>query len=249
MLRRWSGPALAALGAIFLAAIALLPATAKGELTWWIETSALAPVRILPLVGLGVAIGLAGIYLRIATPLLFGAGIVAGFLLQDRFVAALLALPQAASHDFLTGPVACFAAGLALAPPEKLRQAILPAAAAIVGAMLMFAIRVTDPSLHNPAFPLSGITISAWIVVAIALTTHAFRRGWFTIPARILGSWLLAVGLLYGGASLIPKRAPVLPVAPPPPQAPLPGFERDVPGMVPPAQEQAPGRPPQSLPQ
>jgi hypothetical protein len=51
---------------------------------------------------------------------------------------------------------------------------------------------------------------------------RAFRRGWFSIFGRILGSWLLAIGLLYGGASLVPpKRQPPPPAVQPPPDLPL----------------------------
>jgi hypothetical protein len=232
---RWSGPALAITGAAIVASIEFLPATAQSTLAWWILTSALAPVRVLPLFGLGVAVGLAGYRPAIAALALFGAGIALGFATEDRFVAALAAFPQAASQDFLTGPLSCVAVGLSLAPGARLRQWLLPPAAAIAGAMSIFAIQVTDPSLHNPVIPLAGILIALWIVVGVALTIHAFRRDWFVIPGRIVGSWLIAVGLLYGGTSLIPKRSPPPPVAVPP-QAPYPSFERDVPGMAPPEQ-------------
>ena len=213
MLKTWSGPALAAIGAIVLAAIEFLPATSQSTLAWWIASSALAPVRVLPLLGLGVALGLADIYLCAGSLLLFGLGVAAGLVTQDRFVAALASLPQAASHDFLTGPISCLAVGLALAVGARLRRFLLPFVALIAGAMLVFAIRVSDPSLHDWRFPLAGIAIALWIVGSVMLTLRAFRRDWFMIPGRILGSWLIAIGLLYGGASLMPRRS----VQPPPP--------------------------------
>ena len=49
-------------------------------------------------------------------------------------------------------------------------------------------------------------------MAAASLTLRAFRRQWFAIFGRILGSWTLAIGLLYGGASLMPILKP-----PPPP--------------------------------
>jgi hypothetical protein len=246
MLKAWGGPALAATGAVVLAAVEFLPATAQSTLAWWIATSALAPVRVLPLLGLGVALALVDFYLCAGSLLLFGCGISVGFITQDRFVAALAALPQAASHDFLTGPVSCLAIGLALAAGARMCRWLLPFAALIAGAMLVFAIRVTDPSLHDWRFPLAGITIAMWIVAAITLIVRAFRRDWFVIPGRILGSWLITIGLLYGGASLIPRRS--LPPPPPAtPQAAPPGFEREIPGIVAPEQGPTPGVPPDSL--
>jgi hypothetical protein len=246
MLKAWGGPALAAIGAVVLAAVEFLPATAQSTLAWWIATSALAPVRVLPLLGLGVALALVDLYLCAVSLVLFGCGIIAGFITQDRFVAALAAVPQAASHDFLTGPVSCLAVGLALAAGARLRRGLLPVAAAIAGAMLVFAIHVTDPSLHDWRFPLAGIAIALWIVVAITFMVRAFRRDWFTIPGRILGSWLIAVGLLYGGASLVPRRnLPTSPAATP--QTAPPGFEREIPGLVAPEQGPTPGVPPDTL--
>src|SRR5271169_2051828 len=99
MLKPWAGPALAAIGSVVLAAVEFLPSTAQSTLAWWIATSALAPVRVLPLLGLGVALALVDLYLCAVSLVLFGCGIIAGFITQDRFVAALAALPQAASHD------------------------------------------------------------------------------------------------------------------------------------------------------
>ena len=116
------------------------------------------------------------------------------------------AVPQAATHLFLTGPISYLAAGAALACGDRLRPYFAPIAAAILGAMLALAIKLTDPSLHEPAYTWTPMLIACWIVAAVALTLRAFRRGWFSIFGRILGSWLVAIGLLYGGASLVPKR-------------------------------------------
>ena len=130
---------------------------------------------------------------------------------------------------FFTGPISYLAAGAALVAGARWREWLAPAAALIVGAMLALTIKLTDPSLHEPAYTWTPVLIALWIVAAVTLTLRAFRRGWFTIFGRILGSWLLAIGLLYGGASLVPpKRQP-----PPPAMAlpPAPGAERAIPGL------------------
>jgi hypothetical protein len=51
------------------------------------------------------------------------------------------------------------------------------------------------------------LLIACWIVGAVILTLRAFRRGWFVIFGRILGSWLFAIGLLYGGAARAPATS------------------------------------------
>ena len=143
-------------------------------------------------------------------------------------------MPRAATHLFLLGPISYLAAGAALLASERLRTYLAPVAALIVGAMLALAIKLTDPSLHVPAYTWTPILIACWIVAGVALTLRAFRRGWFSIFGRILGSWLVTIGLLYGGASLMPQRQPQPPpmATPPPPEsAAPPSFDRSIPGL------------------
>jgi hypothetical protein len=103
-----------------------------------------------------------------------------------------------------------------------------PVSAAIFGAMLGLSIRLTDPSLHVPAYTWTPVLIAFWIIVAVTLTLRAMRRTWFDIFGRILGSWLIAIGVLYGGASLVPKRK--LPEVAVPPTTAL-GGEQAIPGL------------------
>ena len=140
--------------------------------------------------------------------MLFGFGIVAGLVAEDHLLRILDTIPRAATHLFMTGPISYLAVGAALVIGTKLRPWLTPIAAAIFGAMLGLVIKLTDPSLHDPVYTWTPVLIACWIVAAMSLTLRAFRRSWFPIFARILGSWLLAIGLLYGAASLVPRRAP-----------------------------------------
>lgn len=210
---KWSGPALTALGLLAAAAIALAPAAGRSTLMWWILSSALAPERVLPLAGFGVALALVGRRYSLGALALFGGGVALGFFSKDWLLSALVAIPGATSHHFLTGPISAVTIGVTLVlPAARLRSWFLLIAAAVAGSMLAIAIEVTDPSLHDVAIPLAGVVVGFWIVMAMSLTVRAFWRNWFPIPARILGSWLVAIGLLYGGASLIPKQKPALPL-------------------------------------
>ena len=210
---KWSGPALTALGLLGAAAMSLAPAAGRSTLTWWILSSALAPERVLPLVGLGVALALVDRRYSLGALALFGGGVAVGFFSKDWLLSALEAIPRATSHHFLTGPISTVAIGVALVlPAARLHSWFLLIAAAVAGSMLAIAIEVTDPSLHDVAIPIAGVVIGFWIIAAISLTSRAFRRTWFPIPARILGSWLVAIGLLYGGASLIPKQKSAFPL-------------------------------------
>jgi hypothetical protein len=151
-------------------------------------------------------------------------------------LSALEAIPRATSHHFLTGPISSVTVGVALVlPAARLRSWFLLIAAAVAGSMLAIAIEVTDPSLDDVAIPLAGVVVGFWIVAAISLTVRAFRRTWFSIPARILGSRLVAIGLLYGGASLIPKQKSAfpLPAEPTPNINPFPEPDRLPPELQP----------------
>src|ERR1035437_8649151 len=173
--------------------------------------------RVLPQIGLGAAFGLIGARVFIAALLLFAIGIACGLFAEDRLLWVLDTVPRAGTPLFLHA---------------RLRSSAEPAAAAIFGTMLGLTIKLTDPSLHEPAFTWTQVLIAFWIVAAVSLPLRAFWRGWFPIFGRILGSWLLAIGLLYGGASLVRKRDQSPPaVAMPGPSAPVPDSERMIPGL------------------
>ncbi len=209
-IKKWSGPVLAALGLVGIAVVAVL--AKKSPFAGWVLTEVFAPERVLPLIGLGVACGLVGARVFAATLVLFALGIAAGSVGQDWLLWVLYNVPEAPTHLFLTGPISCLAIGLALIPGAWLLPWLLPMVSIVLGAMLSLAIMLTDPSLHDPVFTWTPLLAAFWIVAAVSFTLHAFWHRWFQIFGRILGSWLLAIGLLYGGAELAPAFNP-----PPPP--------------------------------
>ena len=226
---------MAVLGLAAIAATALLPGLSESPLGRWTLIETLAPARVLPLIGLGAAFGLLAGRAFIAALLLFGIGIVIGLVAEDRLLWALDSVPRAATHLFMTGPISYLAAGAALVASKRGRSIVAPVAAIIVGAMLALIIKLTDPSLHEPVFTWTPVLIAVWIVVSVSLTLRVFRREWFIVAGRILGSWLIAIGLLYGGVSLAPKRNLQVPpstrLVEPPDSTPLPGDDRRLPGM------------------
>jgi hypothetical protein len=213
------------IGLVVIAALALLPVTKEDPLARWLLTETLAPVRVLPLIGLGVALAFVGRRLFIAALVLFTLGIASGLRAEYWLLWALDRVPGAVTHLFFTDPISYLAAGAALIASTRWRNVVLPVAALVFGAMLALSTRLTDPSLHEFAFTFAPALIACWIVVAVALTLRAFWRGWFPVFGRILGSWLIAIGLLSGGASLVPPRTST-----PPPPLPFPG------GDIPPRQ-------------
>ena len=178
--------------------------------------------RVLPLVGLGIVLALVGSLECIAAFVLFTAGMALGFLYAYPFLATLSLIPGAEDHQFFAGPILSLAVGLSLAIPGAIRLWVLPVIAVVAGAMVGVAVRWGDPGLHSPISEQTGIVFSLWIVAGACLTVRGFREKWFDTAGRILGSWLIAIGLLYGAASVVPKR---IPAPPPQPLAPPPSNE------------------------
>lgn len=207
---RWIGPALAAAGVFAAAAVAY--AAKQNSFAAWFLAYALAPERAFPLIGLGIACGLVGAPVFALALALFGLGIASGMATHDWLILAIYTALEGTTHLSLTSPIGCLAIGLALLSGVRLLVWLLPFCAFIEGVTLAVAVFLTDPSLHNSHFIWAPLLAAIWIVVGVALTLQAFRGRWSPIFARIVGSWLVTVGLLYGGASLLPILKP----SPPP---------------------------------
>jgi hypothetical protein len=220
------------LAALGLIAIAAAFATANvSPLAGWTLNETLAPVRVLPLVALGAAFALLRPRALLAALALLAIGIAGGLFVEDRLLWLLDTVPRAATHMFLTGPISYLAVGLALVVGASWRNWLAPPAAAIVGAMIGLTIRLTDPSLHQPVFTWTPVLIAVWTVLAVTLCLRGFWRDWFPIFGRILGSWMLAIGFLYGGVSVAPKTARLPPPAAALPPVTAPGNEGAIPGL------------------
>jgi hypothetical protein len=213
----WTGPALLLLGLGGILAISLQSSDDRSPLGWWILSNARAYERTLPLVGFGAALGLVHMPLRITALVFFGLGIALGFLFEAPLLSTVALIPGAIAHHFLTGPILSITIGLSLATPGRLRRWVLPVVALVAGVTVGVVIRLTDPSVLNPMFKATGIAFVFWILTGVCLTVRDFRQIWFETAARILGSWLIAIGLLYGGASIKPPRHLALPPRPPTP--------------------------------
>jgi hypothetical protein len=194
-------------GFAILGAILLRPAAAQSPLAWWIRYSALTPSNVLPLLGLGFAFGVADRRFAIPGALLYGVGIVSGFALHRQILDPLWVIPNAPQTGFLTAPLASLTVGAVLILTGRWRDRMLLPATMIAGAALALSIVVTDTNLRDSTNRTAGLLIAFWLLTAISLSVRAFRRGWFDIGGRILGSWLIAIGTLYGGSAFAPMRA------------------------------------------
>lgn len=230
---RWSGLALAALGLFFITVGAILGG--HNPFARWILSEMITPVKVLPLFSLGIASALIGVGTMALAQILFVVGIASGSLMGDALLPLLDKIPGATTHLSLTGPISYGAAGAALVIGARWRRFMVPLAAAITGAVTGLGIRFTAPGFHEPAYTWMSILIVFWIVLAVSLCAWGFWREWFVVFSRVLGSWMLAIGLLYGGSLLMPKKAP--PPAAALSSTPKPGNEGPNPGLLVPDQQ------------
>jgi hypothetical protein len=202
----WAGPALCALGVA--ASVAMIVHNAPDRTLF--ESGALsvvwAPYRLLPLAGLGLAVGLARFLEGVLGGLLFGLGLVLGFIEQTWLLPAMMRGSATTTHPFLlVESLACLGAGTVLVLPRSFCRWLLPPAAALVGTMTALGIVLADPSFHDPNFPRGGIVAAIWLIAAVGLTGRALDRPWLKIAVRIFASWLIAIGLMLSTAALVQR--------------------------------------------
>jgi hypothetical protein len=205
---RWGGPVMAAFGLLLIVLIALTQE--QSFFGQWFLLQALAPEQILPFAGLGFAFGLVSLRIFFTALVLLIIGILGGFAAYDSVIFLLYIAWNPPSDFYLTGPISCLAAGLPLLFRERLRAWLLPVAAFVVGAMLAIATFLNDPSEGDPLFTCSPLVVGLWALISVSLTVRAFRHNWLVIFGRILGSWTVAIGVLYGGASAALVLTPIL---------------------------------------
>ncbi len=240
----WIGPGLGLLGTLVIVFLEQQPPGSRTLVSWWILERALSVEKALPLVGFGTALALLSRIQAGVAIALFLLGAALGFEFHHRFVTMMEFLPNAADHMFLTGPISLIAAGLLLLLPAPLRSWLAPAAALVVGAMLAQMISLTDPTINDWSVSAIGVGLSLWVMTTTLLCVRSFYRSWFPIGLRIVGSWLLAIGLLYGGTAFVAR--PALPslsdenLMAPPTQSSLPNLDTGPSG---PAPEELPAQP------
>jgi hypothetical protein len=231
---RWVGPSLAATGVTLFVFLAFQSPGSRTLVSWWVLERALSAEKALPLIGLGAAIALISCVEVGLCVGLYLAGAWLGFRFHELFVEQLSFLPNAADHLFLTGPISLVSTGLLLISTTMLRHWLAPVVSAIIGAMLAEVITLTDPTMDSSVVSFVGIGLGLWAIVTTLTCVRTFHRDWFPIGLRIVGSWFLAIGLLYGSAAFVRRpelpSAPVENLMPPPTRNNLPDLNANPPG-------------------
>lgn len=215
-------------GAIAIAASALRTWMAQGTLEHWLLLTTFTAERLLPLVGAGLLLGQMSARRWPVAAAFLVAGIATGLPWHDELMQILAPLPAAPTHFFLVGPLACLLSGALLVLPLRWRfwpsLVLLP----VLGASLALAVDFSDPSFHDRTYLPWALVTTVWVLLAAGLIAALFTAPWSIIATRVLGSWLLAIGALYGGAYMASKQTELVPppfVAPPVASGSFPGFD------------------------
>jgi hypothetical protein len=204
----WIGPIIGVVGLAAVAAMFLHDASHRSLFEEGVLSVVLSVDRALPIVGLGLALSVAGPGEGASGALLFALSVFLGFASREWLYAMIAGGPAALGRFRLIGPLACLAVGVALAAPRWIRRWVLAPAAVGLGVLLALAADISDPGVHQAGFPLGAIAAILWLVSAVALTGRRFARPWLGTAVRIFGSWLIAIGLLLGGVALAPRPGP-----------------------------------------
>ncbi|MCJ8237774.1 hypothetical protein [Peteryoungia algae] len=186
---------------------------------------------VLAMLGLSVAIGMAGRRSEVLSIALAFVGAVAPMLLFfDPIFHTILQSPL--GHElFLIAPVAVMLSGLTLWLPAGMRRFAAPLAAAVVGFSLSLFIGLDDFGIGIKEFASSAVLGALWILMVPGLMLRPFLGAWLTIPARIIGSWLMVIAVIV----TVSLYVPFSPDAPPLPDPSLPedGITLDAPTLLP----------------
>lgn len=222
---------IALLGAIALAVAFYHGGAERFPFEDGLQAAAFAYERMLALLGLGLALARQMAVARWSGVIALAVGIAGGIAGEGDLANSA----WVADHLFvlaLPGPLACAIAGLALALPPILQTWLLPVFAAPLGFLVGIAIGLAAPAGSVLAFSAGGALGALWIAVTPALLFQWVQGPWARIFIRILGSWLIAVGVLLGAVRLIAVKPSAEALPPPTTLQPLPPSA--IPEAVPP---------------
>jgi hypothetical protein len=200
----------------------------QGDLLRWALQPSLSFDRLLPLIGFGFLLAQLPTRPRLVATVLLMAGMAAGFGARDIFLKVAAPLPGAGTHFFYAGPLATLAVGLCLVLPVRWRTLPALPVAFVIGMLLAILVSLSDLTLHDRFFVPQNLAASLWTVALATALGLLARFPWAGTATQIMGSWLIAISLLYGGAFAVAKDREFHPPA----FAAAPSGEGDYPGFA-----------------
>ena len=172
---------------------------------------------VLAMLGLSVAFAMAARPIdRWAIVLAFAAVLFTMLLFFDAALNVIMTSPLG-DNLFLIAPSAVILTGGTLWLPERFRRVGVPLAAALVGFSFALFIGLDDLGSFG-SFETSAVLAGLWIILSPGLLLLQFRGPWLAIPSRIVGSWLVVIGIIVMASLYVPVKDKA-----PPPVAPSDG--------------------------
>jgi hypothetical protein len=167
----------------------------------------------LPLIGLGLATPPSRAGLAIACVIAFAVGVGASLSLGDWVMTTQAEIASLMVRGPVCNAVMCGAVGLALALPRLMQGWHVPIAALLSGAALGMLIALDSPGDDASIWFSDSAAAGGLLLVVLSMALRSIlERPWIRVAGRILGSWLIAVGLMLTGLSLAPR--PTVEVSP-----------------------------------
>ncbi|PZU87913.1 MAG: hypothetical protein DI528_05695 [Shinella sp.] len=168
---------------------------------------------VLAMLGLAVACAMAPRAVDMRNIVLVFFGVLAGMLMFFDPIFQLIFSSPLGDYLFLVAPGAVMLTGASLWLSGVWRQWAVMLAAGIVAFSMSLFIGLDDLGIGIFDFTVGTVLCSLWLVVAPALPLRQFRGPWLTIPSRIVGSWLVVIGIIVLASLYVPlpMKAPALP--------------------------------------
>jgi hypothetical protein len=187
---------------------------------------------VLAMLGLSVVVGMAENRREIGWIALAFLGVLLPMLVFFDTIFPVILQSPLGDELFLIAPVAVLMSGLALWLPQHLRIFGAALAAGVVALSLSLFIGLDDFGIGIKEFAFTAVLGAVWILLAPGLLLRPFRGPWLTIPARIIGSWLVVISIIVTVSLYVPLSTSQPPL--PDPTLPDPGIGAlDAPGLPP----------------
>lgn len=113
---------------------------------------------------------------------------------------------------YLIAPTAVMLTGASLWLTGRYRQWAVMLAAAVVAFAFSLFVGLDDIGVGLLDFAFGTVMSALWLVLAPALMLRHFRGPWLKIPSRIVGSWLVVIGIIVLVSLYVPMplKAPAL---------------------------------------
>lgn len=176
----------------------------------WFAQTWLRVTFLLPALALGFGVSLLPRRLLGAGLGFWALGIGLGQYFAGSVLALMAQIPNAENHHYLLFPASVLLLGAGLLPGRRVFVILCLPMSLLIGIGYGSSVALYDPSREGDyLITLLACGLGVWLPLTVALVLRVSGRRWREIGCHIVGSWLVAVGLLYGGFAVFEPLIPV----------------------------------------